>query len=258
MHSVASWLTNRSMSAAAPRARIYHRGCNAGSRRLHGFGVATSKFGQISVCVRGSVVAPTGATMPACPGAMKWTLPVTTSSSRTTTPCSSPTRAGARVDRRGALRDAVPEYQTPGHLGPPVSADWRLVAGPSRRAHVLCPARRPVLEIRCRRTRSLYVSNERAQELLGGQYVTGAPDIVVEIGSPGTRKCDETIKRRLYDRGGVGEYWVVDPDTDVIRVYRRDGGGFGRAVELTHETGDVLMTPLLPGLDISLTRVFPD
>jgi hypothetical protein len=30
---------------------------------------------------------------------------------------------------------------------------------------------------------------------------------------------------------------VIDPDTDVIRVYRRDGGGFGRAVELTREAG---------------------
>jgi Uma2 family endonuclease len=104
----------------------------------------------------------------------------------------------------------------------------------------------------------LYVSNERAAEVLAGQHVTGAPDIVVEIGSPGTRKRDETIKRRLYDRGGVVEYWVIDPDTDVIRVYRRDGGGFGRAVELTREAGDVLITPLLPGLEIPLARVFPD
>ena len=63
------------------------------------------------------------------------------------------------------------------------------------------------------------------------------PDIVVEIGSPGTRKRDETIKRRLYDRGGVVEYWVIDPDTEVVRVYRRDGGDFGRAGELTREAG---------------------
>ena len=91
-----------------------------------------------------------------------------------------------------------------------------------------------------------------------GQHVTGAPDIVVEIASPGTRKRDETIKRWLYGRVGVVEYWVIAPDTDVVRVYRRDGGGFGRAVELTREAGDVLMTPLLPGLEIPLARVFPD
>ena len=104
----------------------------------------------------------------------------------------------------------------------------------------------------------IYVSNERAAELLAGQHVTGAPDIVVEIGSPGTRKRDETIKRQLYDRGSVVEYWVIDPETDVIRVYRRDGGRCGRTIELSREAGDVLATPLLLGLEIPLSRVFPE
>ena len=102
------------------------------------------------------------------------------------------------------------------------------------------------------------MSNERAAELLAVQHVTGAPDIVVEIGSPGTRKRDETIKRQLYDRGSVVEYWVIDPETDVIRVYRRDGGRFGRTIELSREAGDVLATPLLLGLEIPLSRVFPE
>ena len=53
---------------------------------------------------------------------------------------------------------------------------------------------------------------------------------MIEIGSPGTRKRDETIKRRLYERMGVTEYWVVDPDLDAIRVYRRSAGGFDRPV----------------------------
>jgi Uma2 family endonuclease len=102
----------------------------------------------------------------------------------------------------------------------------------------------------------LYVSNERAERLLAGQHVTGAPDIVVEIASPGTRKRDETIKRRLYERSGVIEYWVVDPDLDVIRVYRRAGDRFARAVELSAEAGDVLTTTPLAGLEIPLTGLF--
>ena len=52
---------------------------------------------------------------------------------------------------------------------------------------------------------------------------------MIEIGSPGTRKSDETIKRRLYERMGVTE-WVADPDLDAIRVYRRSAGGFDRPV----------------------------
>jgi Uma2 family endonuclease len=102
----------------------------------------------------------------------------------------------------------------------------------------------------------LYVSIERAAALLAGQHVTGAPDLVVEIGSPGTRQRDETIKRRLYERSDVVEYWVVDPDIDVIRVYRRAGDRFARVEELSSEAGDVLTTALLPGLEIPLSRVF--
>ena len=104
----------------------------------------------------------------------------------------------------------------------------------------------------------LYVSNERAPELLAGQYVTGAPDLVVEIGSPGTRKRDETIKRRLYERSDVVEYWVVDPDIQVVRVYRRSDQGFARPIEMSAEAGDVLTTPLLPGLEIPLAGLFED
>ena len=102
----------------------------------------------------------------------------------------------------------------------------------------------------------LYVSNERAPELLSGQYVTGAPDLVIEIGSPGTRRRDETIKRSLYQRSNVLEYWVVDPDIDAIRVYRRSGERLARAVELSAEAGDVLTTALLPGLEIPLSHIF--
>jgi Uma2 family endonuclease len=103
----------------------------------------------------------------------------------------------------------------------------------------------------------LYMSNERAQEILTSQHVTGPPEIVVEIGSPGTRKRDETTKKRLYERSGVQEYWVVDPELDVIRVYRLAGDRFDRPIELSAEAGDVLRTSLLPGLDITLRTVFP-
>jgi Uma2 family endonuclease len=73
----------------------------------------------------------------------------------------------------------------------------------------------------------LYISNARAAQILTAANVQGPPELVVEIGSPSTRKRDETIKRRLYERAGVSEYWVVDPEVDVVRVYRREGDSFG-------------------------------
>jgi len=102
----------------------------------------------------------------------------------------------------------------------------------------------------------LYMSNERATEVLTQANVQGAPEIVIEIGSPGTRKRDETIKRRLYERTGVSEYWIVDPDIDVVRVYRRQDDEFDRPIELRAESGDVLTTPRLPELQLPLARIF--
>jgi Uma2 family endonuclease len=102
----------------------------------------------------------------------------------------------------------------------------------------------------------LYMSNERAAVVLTAANVQGTPELVVEIGSPSTRRRDETIKRRLYERAGVDEYWVVDPELDVVRVYRRSASGFGKPVELSAEAGDRLVTPLLPGFELPLAEVF--
>ena len=84
------------------------------------------------------------------------------------------------------------------------------------------------------------------------------PELVIEVGSLSTRKRDETIKRRLYERGGVNEYWVVDPEVDVVRVYRMGSKGFEKPAELSREAGDVLSTSLLPGLELPLARIFED
>ena len=66
-----------------------------------------------------------------------------------------------------------------------------------------------------------YISRERF-DILTKQNVRGAPDLVVEILSPSTRRTDEITKRKLYERFGVQEYWVVDPDLDAVgRSYVR-------------------------------------
>jgi Uma2 family endonuclease len=104
----------------------------------------------------------------------------------------------------------------------------------------------------------LFLSAARAAEALQGDFVRVVPELVVEILSKDTRKRDETIKRLLYERAGVAEYWLVDPRTDVIRVYRQARARFARAAELSREAGDVLATPLLPGLEMPLSRIFRD
>ena len=104
----------------------------------------------------------------------------------------------------------------------------------------------------------LYISNETAARVSTPQNVRGAPDLVAEIASPSTRKRDATIKLQLYERSGVSEYWIVDPDKNVVRIYRREGGRFKPAIELRRDESNVLKTPLLPGYELSLTRLFRD
>jgi Uma2 family endonuclease len=89
------------------------------------------------------------------------------------------------------------------------------------------------------------------------KHVRGAPAIVVEILSPGTRRVDETVKRGLYDRSGVREYWVVDPERDTVTVHRRSADGtLTAAPELTRAGSDVLTSPLLPGWSVPLETLF--
>jgi Uma2 family endonuclease len=102
----------------------------------------------------------------------------------------------------------------------------------------------------------LYMSNKRATAILTKANVQGPPELVIEIASPGTRQRDATIKRQLYERAGVAEYWIVDPEHDVIRVYRRDGERLASPIELSAERNDVLTTPLLDGLSLSVHDIF--
>jgi Uma2 family endonuclease len=99
----------------------------------------------------------------------------------------------------------------------------------------------------------IYVSNARAS-VVTAKNVQGAPDLVVEILSPSTRPRDERLKRDLYEREGVQEYWIIDPDRHVVVVYRRAGARF--EPPLDYGAADTLKTAMMPGLALSLERVF--
>ena len=99
----------------------------------------------------------------------------------------------------------------------------------------------------------LFISAARAH-IITETNIQGAPDLVIEIASPRTQDDDRTVKRELYERFGVLEYWMAYPFTQTVDALRLENGRF---VDAGHYgRGDTITTPLLPGLRIDLSKVF--
>jgi Uma2 family endonuclease len=103
----------------------------------------------------------------------------------------------------------------------------------------------------------LFISNERSS-IAEEKNVQGAPDLVIEILSDSTRRLDQVIKREAYERRGVLEYWMFDPQRKGTEVWEQTTEGLRRRAVLSAAMGDVLTTPLLPGLEIPLAEIFAD
>ena len=104
----------------------------------------------------------------------------------------------------------------------------------------------------------VYFTADRFARVVNEKHATAAPDLVVEILSPGTRRRDKGRKRAVYDREGVQEYWIVDPDARLITALRRPRAGAGLTDVITAAAagGGVLESPLFPGLQVPLREVF--
>jgi Uma2 family endonuclease len=102
----------------------------------------------------------------------------------------------------------------------------------------------------------LFVAADQASVVTAAN-LQGAPALVVEVLSPSTRKRDAQIRRRLFARSGVREYWLVDPELDTVQVFRPAAPGtFVRAAELSAEDDQALTTPILPGWSLELRDLF--
>ena len=94
----------------------------------------------------------------------------------------------------------------------------------------------------------VWVSRDRRARVLdAGGHLRAAPELVVEVLSPGpaNERRDRELKLKLYSRQGVLEYWIVDWRLRTVQVYRREQLELRLAATLTGE--DVLTSPLLPG-----------
>ncbi|MGH7491037.1 MAG: Uma2 family endonuclease [bacterium] len=99
----------------------------------------------------------------------------------------------------------------------------------------------------------VFLSNEKFDRLTRAN-IQGAPDLVVEVFSPGTEKRDRTLKLKKYSEFGVGEYWMVSEENATLEVWRRQEDKL--VFHSLLEGQQALTTPLMPGLEILLQKLF--
>jgi Uma2 family endonuclease len=103
----------------------------------------------------------------------------------------------------------------------------------------------------------VWVSHARLQGGLDAAgHLTRAPELVVEVTSPGTSNArrDREVKRALYSRQGVEEYWVIDPLAQRVEIYRQQDGRLLQVEALS--AADTLTSPHLPGFQCAVSTLF--
>ncbi len=98
----------------------------------------------------------------------------------------------------------------------------------------------------------IFITRDR-EHIVGPKAVDAPPALVVEILSPGTRRRDLTVKRELYARFGVREYWIVDPKARSVTVLALSGDTY---MQIPSGEDGAIQSRVLPGLTLTLAAVF--
>lgn len=104
----------------------------------------------------------------------------------------------------------------------------------------------------------VWVTHERLEQIEDeAGHLTGAPELVVEVLSPGKQneRRDKQAKLKLYSLTGVQEYWIVNYFTKQVEIYRREQAQLVKVATLL-ET-DEITSPLLPGFSAVVRLLFP-
>lgn len=100
-----------------------------------------------------------------------------------------------------------------------------------------------------------FVAKERLS-IIGENYISGPPDLIVEVISESNRSHDTVVKFNDYQRYGVKEYWLVDPRENHIRVFTLQGSAY--QVLGIYAAGDRVQSRAFPGLDLDPASVLPE
>lgn len=99
----------------------------------------------------------------------------------------------------------------------------------------------------------LFVARERSH-IIAKKNLVGIPNLIVEILSPSSTTRDQKEKLNLYQRYGLPEYWIVNPDSQIIEVYLAAANRLEKVETL--KTGEELHARQIPGLVLELTEIF--
>jgi Uma2 family endonuclease len=99
----------------------------------------------------------------------------------------------------------------------------------------------------------LFVAADRLG-IIADDGLHGAPDLAIEVVSPSNAQLDKTVKRRLYARAGVREFWLVDPQLKQVHVYQFAVNP-AKPVRIVDED-ESFTSPVLPGFEIAASDVF--
>ncbi len=93
------------------------------------------------------------------------------------------------------------------------------------------------------------------EKLADGQSCNGAPDLIIEILSPGNSKKEMKNKYELYEEAGVKEYWIVNPLDENVLIYVLKDGVYS---SLKPVVDDDIKSVLFPDLKIHTDDIFKD
>ena len=99
----------------------------------------------------------------------------------------------------------------------------------------------------------LFISRSQLK-IITEKNIQGAPDLVVEILSPGDEQRDTVRKKAIYEKYGVKEYWIVDTMAETMAVFGLEGRKLKE--KAVYHCGEVLESAVLPDFSLSLEEVF--
>lgn len=100
----------------------------------------------------------------------------------------------------------------------------------------------------------LFVSKERSFIIQEGTGIVGAPDLIVEIVSKGSVAHDRVIKKEIYERFAVKEYWIVDVRSKTVEVYRMEDDRY-KLFSFAEEEGKI-KSSVLTGFQMDVKNIF--